>query len=736
MYIFMNIYIYIYISEISVCKIKTGIMKGSGGNKGSVGIRFKLGETDMCFLNVHLQSGSDRVAQRHAQLAKIINESWSDKFHPSVAEHTHSIISGDFNFRIDLKSDTVLRQLDTGDVGILKEYDQSRIASNPLNKHWKEQNIRFFPTYKFTRNTEEYNRERTPSWTDRIFYHAKNLPSAPHGMLQPKCYDSLMSYGSSDHKPVYALFRLMCFVEDKELLNSTGHLTPLGSSRRLLDQPQKLSDVPMEYFTKKSTRSRTSSDADYQLINLEDTHMDPTSPHQHHSSGDGYCKQDRDGTVTVHDFLTADHTPGAPTAASNNLLHFADEDYLQKKATTQLLDINDSPVSPQRSSKSTNRVSPAGTIVVLAPPISRNDLSSNTTSLPSIRQNDGRFYPLVQGKLQASSRNIATSSLPNASALASTNSHMSKTLPSLPYTGQSTSPEALAPPTSQHSAALPASSSTPGSRQDNWPISATSASPYSTSPMRNTLQNPSVSALSNNNATPALPTSASALPNHSSAAALPYNSSAAALPYNSPAAALPHNSSAAALPPNSPAAALPPNSPAAALSYNSSAAALPANASAAALSANASAAALTRTSPQKSTGLSTTQSPLIADSGAGQYSRAPGALQHTTPTPFLEDDSTAALPYESLPMSLSTTVPGNAHRSHSEKNVKKSITSSSDHRSRRALQGLAEENTIVSQSSSPRKPRRKEILDSPLVPVYSSKKSSIDDAWWNVQDDS
>lgn len=47
------------------------------------------------------------------------------------------------------------------------------MKTNKLFKNYNENEISFFPTYKFDKNTDQYDtsqKQRVPSWTDRILY--------------------------------------------------------------------------------------------------------------------------------------------------------------------------------------------------------------------------------------------------------------------------------------------------------------------------------------------------------------------------------------------------------------------------------------------------------------------------------------------------------------------------------------------------------------------------------------
>lgn len=70
---------------------------------------------------------------------------------------------------------------------------------------FNEMEINFKPTYKFDKGTDVYDtseKQRVPSWTDRIVYYTKQSD-----ILKQIRYGSIPSYKFSDHKPVYGVFK-------------------------------------------------------------------------------------------------------------------------------------------------------------------------------------------------------------------------------------------------------------------------------------------------------------------------------------------------------------------------------------------------------------------------------------------------------------------------------------------------------------------------------------------------
>ena len=63
--------------------------------------------------------------------------------------------------------------------------------------------INFMPTYKYKENKDEFDYKRIPGWTDRILFRSKKFYDI---MLCE--YNSIQNIFLSDHKPVYAVFKI------------------------------------------------------------------------------------------------------------------------------------------------------------------------------------------------------------------------------------------------------------------------------------------------------------------------------------------------------------------------------------------------------------------------------------------------------------------------------------------------------------------------------------------------
>jgi hypothetical protein len=131
---------------------------------------------------------------------------------------------GDLNYRVDLpreEAEFVVQEMsrlvqDTTDVEELRQtllrhdqliYTMSEGAAFP---GFAEGAITFPPTFKFDKGTQDYDtshKQRIPAWTDRVLFK-------PFGVRVLE-YDSVRDATHSDHRPVYATFRVS--MQGKEL---------------------------------------------------------------------------------------------------------------------------------------------------------------------------------------------------------------------------------------------------------------------------------------------------------------------------------------------------------------------------------------------------------------------------------------------------------------------------------------------------------------------------------------
>ena len=159
------------------------------------------------------------------------------------------IIFGDLNFRIDMEYEefsAFVKQAENWSK--LLEYDQfnkNKHASLKLMEIVEEDQIAHQPTYKYIVGSDLYDythkkkgkeeeddksednlnksgKKRNPSWCDRIFYKKNTYERKHYGkIIRGTEYNNVMdnNFQTSDHRPIYNIFDVIVFEEDKAKRN-------------------------------------------------------------------------------------------------------------------------------------------------------------------------------------------------------------------------------------------------------------------------------------------------------------------------------------------------------------------------------------------------------------------------------------------------------------------------------------------------------------------------------------
>jgi len=203
-----------YIRSPNVSCVGCGII-GCLGNKGSVSVRFRLHETNFCFVCTHLASGGREGDERYrnSNVAEILSRTGFPKgpsldLPQKILDHDRIILLGDLNYRISLPEIETRLLVDKGEWNALLQNDQLRmeLADGQVFEGWQEGTIKFAPTYKYYPNSDDYfggvdgkkgKKKRAPAWCDRIIWFGVGLKQ----QLYTRGEISL-----SDHRPVKAIF--------------------------------------------------------------------------------------------------------------------------------------------------------------------------------------------------------------------------------------------------------------------------------------------------------------------------------------------------------------------------------------------------------------------------------------------------------------------------------------------------------------------------------------------------
>ena len=141
----------------------------------------------------------------------ISNKSENKNKEKIMDDYDFVILSGDLNYRINFDiTDDIDEMMRQKNPEIL--WDKDQFTKEIKAEHnFKEGIINFMPTYKYKDNSDEYDYERKPGWTDRILYKSKKNYDI---MLCE--YNCIQNIYLSDHKPVYATFKINFKNEDKK----------------------------------------------------------------------------------------------------------------------------------------------------------------------------------------------------------------------------------------------------------------------------------------------------------------------------------------------------------------------------------------------------------------------------------------------------------------------------------------------------------------------------------------
>lgn len=210
-----------FIGRISTASVSCGIM-GIVGNKGAVGIRFKIYNDYVCFVNCHLAAHPNQVLRRNQDLEDLhkrlvfpvkakksskrheafTDAYWDAKGFVGVEQCDFLVWLGDFNYRVDMDGQLARIFVQHGQIDTVLENDQMKREKEQKAQEYlirySEAPITFPPSYSFDPGSDNYDsseKQRVPSWCDRILWRNGEKITA-------NSYDCLFEFKSSDHKPV------------------------------------------------------------------------------------------------------------------------------------------------------------------------------------------------------------------------------------------------------------------------------------------------------------------------------------------------------------------------------------------------------------------------------------------------------------------------------------------------------------------------------------------------------
>ncbi|XP_022194674.1 synaptojanin-1 isoform X2 [Nilaparvata lugens] len=212
LFIFVKPHLVQHIRDVDVDSVKTGL-GGATGNKGAVAVRFTVYNSSVAFVCAHFAAGQSQVAERNADFAEITRKmSFSGR---SLNCHDYVFWCGDFNYRVDMSREDIMKCLNDGKRQAVFAHDQLQKEQRAWKvfSNFLEGPIDFDPTYKYDLFCVDYDtsdKQRSPAWTDRVLWRRKKqFYERDAGWSQGRC----MFYGraelvQSDHRPVISIIEI------------------------------------------------------------------------------------------------------------------------------------------------------------------------------------------------------------------------------------------------------------------------------------------------------------------------------------------------------------------------------------------------------------------------------------------------------------------------------------------------------------------------------------------------
>ncbi|KAA8514777.1 hypothetical protein F0562_017956 [Nyssa sinensis] len=205
-----------HIGHLRTCYVPRGVM-GCLGNKGCISVSMSFQQTSFCFICSHLASGEKEgdELRRNLDVIEILKNTQfpkicrtpNSRMPDKILQHDRVIWFGDLNYRIALSYSDTKKLVEKKDWHTLLDKDQLKIEreGGRVFKGWKEGNIYFAPTYKYSYNSDTYagetirskSKRRTPAWCDRILWHGDGIRQLSYIRGESQF---------SDHRPVCATF--------------------------------------------------------------------------------------------------------------------------------------------------------------------------------------------------------------------------------------------------------------------------------------------------------------------------------------------------------------------------------------------------------------------------------------------------------------------------------------------------------------------------------------------------
>uniref|UniRef100_J3LCV2 Inositol polyphosphate-related phosphatase domain-containing protein n=2 Tax=Oryza brachyantha TaxID=4533 RepID=J3LCV2_ORYBR len=270
-----------FIGDIDSAAVACGLGRAIG-NKGAVGLRMRIRDRSICFVNCHFAAHMEAVSRRNEDFDHVfrtmtfaasssgimttsVTGSTGQLFRgtngsrmPELSDTDMIVFLGDLNYRIyDISYDDAMSLVSQRCFDWLKYNDQLRVEmrSGRVFQGLREGDFKFPPTYKFEKHTADLagydasEKRRIPAWCDRILYRDSRVSSGNECSLDCpvvssiSLYDSCMEATDSDHKPIKCVFNLDIAYADKQIMRQKyGEL--ISSNNKVVHLLQGLEAFP------------------------------------------------------------------------------------------------------------------------------------------------------------------------------------------------------------------------------------------------------------------------------------------------------------------------------------------------------------------------------------------------------------------------------------------------------------------------------------------------------------
>ncbi|XP_010470435.1 PREDICTED: type II inositol polyphosphate 5-phosphatase 15 isoform X1 [Camelina sativa] len=277
-----------HVGDVDAAAVPCGFGRAIG-NKGAVGVRLRMYDRVLCFVNCHFAAHLDAVSRRNADFDHVYRTMTFSRqstslttgvatasfgvsvprggnavgvntveARPELSEADMVIFLGDFNYRLDdITYDETRDFISQRCFDWLREKDQlhAEMEAGNVFQGMREAIIRFPPTYKFERHQaglagyDSGEKKRIPAWCDRILYRDNKKHLGAECSLDCPVvssvsqYDACMDVTDSDHKPVRCVFSVkIARVDESVRRQEFGNI--INSNKKIKVMLGELSKVP------------------------------------------------------------------------------------------------------------------------------------------------------------------------------------------------------------------------------------------------------------------------------------------------------------------------------------------------------------------------------------------------------------------------------------------------------------------------------------------------------------